>query len=109
MPRIKLNEYSMDGEYSEKYEYIDECEMLLIDNQHVVKFLKDNFGIPKYMLEAHPCAGDESIFIKFKGQSYWLFEFDEEQSYDSAEWYNHVQYRIAAAYEQMEKLIIKMD
>lgn len=97
MPKIKRNEYEKENVYED--EYVSQ------PYDHLVDYLHKVFGIPRHMIEYHPCAGDESLFLKFRGESYWLFELDEEQFYSPDEWFDYVQSRVNDAYKRMEKLL----
>lgn len=97
MPKIKRNEYVEANVYEDDY--------VPMEYDHLVKYLHSTFGIPLSMIEYHPCAGDESLFLRFRGQSFWLFEIDEEQHYTDEEWYDYVQCRLNGAYLKMEELL----
>lgn len=99
MPKLKRNEIST-SEYGRGYEDFEASEY-----EHLVKYLQSTFGIPLSMIEYHPCAGAESLFLRFRGKSFWLFEIDEEQNYTEQEWYDYVQGRLNGAYLQMEELM----
>lgn len=99
MPKLKRNEINT-SEYGAGYEDFEPAEY-----EHLAKYLHEVFGIPYNMIEYHPCAGDESLFLRYRGKSFWLFEIDEEQHYTDQEWYDYVQHRLNTAYLQMEELL----
>ncbi len=96
MPKLKRNEYESYHEYEGG---------VPPEHEHLVKYLQTVFGIPKHMIEYHPCAGDESIFIRYKGNSFWLFEVDEETHYDKEEWHSLVLRKLNNIYSQMEEIM----
>ena len=99
MPKIKRNEYLKENVYEDDY--------VSQPYEHLIEFLHKEFGLPRHMIEYHPCAGDESLFVRFRGESFWLFELDEEQFYTPKEWKEYVQIRLNDAYTRMEKLLDK--
>lgn len=99
MPKLKRNDISFN-EFGRGYEDFEPSEY-----DHLVKYLHEVFGIPLSMIEYHPCAGDESLFLRFRGKSFWLFEIDEEQFYTESQWYEYVQNRLNYTYLKMEELL----
>jgi len=97
MPKIKRTDYAKVDVYEDEY--------VGMPYEHLVNLLHSEFGVPRHMIEYHPCAGDESLFLRFKGNSFWLFEIDEEQFFSSDEWNEHVMFRLNAVYTQMEKIM----
>lgn len=97
MPKIKRNEYVDSNLYEEDY--------VTMEYDNLIRYLHSTFGIPMSMIEYHPCAGDESLFLRFREQSFWLFEIDEEQYYSDEEWYDYVQHRLNVVYLKLEELL----